>query len=76
MSPSKAKGTNLTNHREGTVGNRREVRGEGLLLEDVTATVEGFRDLEEAEVRGGGGGRKVGVLSTVAIGKAQRERER
>lgn len=77
MSPSKAKGTNLTNRREGTVGNRREERSDGFLLQvvlnEATATREGFGDLA---ARGGGVGRKVGVLSTVAIKKREREQQR
>lgn len=79
MSPSKAKGTNLTNRGEGTVGNRREERSEGGFLlqvvlcpKDATVKREGFGDLA-ARGGGGGGGRKVGVLKTVAIA---RERER
>lgn len=57
--------------REGIVENRRELRGDGFLLEDVTAMVEGFKDLEEATVvQDFGGGRNVGVLRTVAIARA------
>lgn len=78
MSPSKAKGTNLTNSREGTGRNPREERSEGFLLQvalclnEATATREGFGDLA---ARGGGAGRKVGVLRTVAIRK-ERNRKR
>lgn len=83
MSPSKAKGTNLTNRREGIVANRREVRGEVLLLRVAVclkeATKEGFVDLAAAtaEERGGGvGGRKMGALKTVAIESAVKLRVR
>lgn len=79
MSPSKAKGTNLTNRREGTLGNGREERSEEgflpqvvLCLKDTTAKRDDFGDFA---ARGGGGGRKVGVLRTVAIA-CEREQKR
>ena len=78
VSPEEAKGTNLTNRREGRWWeNRREVKGrEGLVVLCLKETQKGFWDFEEMVERGGKGARMVGVLSTVAIVEVQRLRER
>lgn len=65
VSPSKAKGTNVTNRRDATLANRKEVREKGLkILLCLKDTHKGLGDLEDMGRRGG---RKVGVLRTVAI---------